>query len=92
MILRHSMLNLFRSRKKSILFFFLIVMVVIILCIGTSLTVTINDFLDECNKSYTTTVGFILTVLLTACWLIGAIISIMQINRYSVQSILKAEE
>ncbi len=58
MILRHSMLNLFRSWKKSILFFFLIVMVVIILCIGTSLTVTINDFLNECNKSYTTTAVF----------------------------------
>jgi ABC-type lipoprotein release transport system permease subunit len=38
------------------------------------------------------TVGFILTVIFTACWLIGAIISIMQINRCSVQSILKSEE
>ncbi len=58
MILRHSLLNIFRSWKKSILFFFLIVMVVIILCIGTSLTVTINDFLKECDKSYTTTAVF----------------------------------
>jgi ABC-type lipoprotein release transport system permease subunit len=33
-------------------------MVVIILCIGTSLTVTINDFLKECDKSYTTTAVF----------------------------------
>lgn len=58
MIIRHSLLNIFRSWKKSILFFFLIVMVVIILCIGASLTVTINDFLKECDKSYTTTAVF----------------------------------
>jgi ABC-type lipoprotein release transport system permease subunit len=38
------------------------------------------------------TTGFILTVIFATCWLIGAIISIMQINRCSVQSILKAEE
>jgi ABC-type lipoprotein release transport system permease subunit len=33
-------------------------MVVIILCIGASLTVTIRDFLDESDKSYTTTAVF----------------------------------
>ena len=38
------------------------------------------------------TFGIALTGIFVACWLIGAVISINQINRCSVQSILKAAE
>lgn len=37
-------------------------------------------------------IGFILTGVFILCWLAGTVISIHQINRCSVQSILKAEE
>lgn len=58
MILKYSIKNMIRSWKKSILFLALIVMLVIILCIGVSLTVTIGDFLNECEKNYTTIATF----------------------------------
>lgn len=58
MFIRHSLKNIFRSWKKSILFLSLIIILVMILCIGVSLTVTINDFLKNCEEKFTTIATF----------------------------------
>jgi ABC-type lipoprotein release transport system permease subunit len=50
----HSIRNILRSWKKSLLFFFLIVMLVLVLCVGVGLSAAIRDFLAVCRDSYTT--------------------------------------
>lgn len=54
MIVRHSIRNLIRSGKKTILFFMLLLLITLLSCIGLSVTVLIRDFIKQCNDSYTT--------------------------------------
>lgn len=52
MFVKHSLTNVRRSWKKSLLFFFLIFALVIIICIAASLISIINAFLNDSTENY----------------------------------------
>ena len=54
MIFRNSLKNILRSGGKSTLFFLLLLSITIVLCLGISVWVSIDLFLNECNENYTT--------------------------------------
>ncbi|HPG92428.1 MAG TPA: hypothetical protein PK675_03360, partial [Clostridia bacterium] len=54
MFVKHSIKNVLRSSKKSVLFLILIIMIVVIMSIGMSLSVMIKDILKDCEENYTT--------------------------------------
>jgi len=58
MFVSHSMKNILRSWKKTGLFAVLMISLVMILTIGLSLSVAIQDFLAQCDESYTTIAVF----------------------------------
>lgn len=58
MFVSHSIKNILRSWKKTALFAVLMISLVMILTIGLSLSVTIRDFLAQCDESYTTIAVF----------------------------------
>jgi len=54
MFIKHGILNVLRSWKKSMLFLLLLVMLVNVLCISIGLYAAINNFMAECDRVYTT--------------------------------------
>ncbi len=54
MFISHSLKNILRSWRKTTLFTILMLSLVMILTIGLSLSVTIRDFLAQCDENYTT--------------------------------------
>lgn len=54
MFISHSLKNILRSWRKTTLFTILMLSLVMILPIGLSLSVTIRDFLAQCDENYTT--------------------------------------
>lgn len=54
MFLKNSLKNIIRSSGKSILFFLLILIITIVQCLGISIWISIDNFLDECDNNYKT--------------------------------------
>ncbi len=58
MFVLHSIRNLIRSWKKSVLFYILLTALVVILCVSMGMTVMIQSFLKDCDNNYTTIAVF----------------------------------
>lgn len=54
MIIRYSILGILRGKGKTMLFFLLITALVLLVNLGVMILVSTSDYLDECDKSYTT--------------------------------------
>ncbi len=54
MFLKNSLKNLVRSGGKTTLFFLLILIITIVQCLGLSIWLSIDNFLDDCNENYLT--------------------------------------
>lgn len=58
MFVNHSIKNVLRSSKKSVLFLILIILIVVIMSISVSLSVMIKDILQDCEENYITVAKF----------------------------------
>jgi hypothetical protein len=77
-----------QGTSKLTVFFNIFLEQAVLIVVGSVIGILVSLFLFMRYNTF----GFVLTGIFAVCWLVGTIISVYQINRYSVQSILKAEE